>query len=48
MSKISAGVSTEVGGHSLKEKGTSQFDINDESSVSEVKELIKSQGYQPI
>ncbi|ELC8452407.1 2-iminoacetate synthase ThiH [Clostridium perfringens] len=48
VSKISAGVSTEVGGHSLKEKGTSQFDINDESSVSEVKELIKSQGYQPI
>ena len=32
----------------LKEKGTSQFDINDESSVSEVKKLIKSQGYQPI
>ena len=48
VSKISAGVSTEVGGHSLKEKGTSQFDINDESSVSEVKELIKSRGYQPI
>lgn len=48
VSKMSAGVSTAVGGHSLKEKGTSQFDINDESSVMEVKELIKSKGYQPI
>lgn len=48
ISKMSAGVSTAVGGHSLKETGTSQFDINDESSVMEVKELIKSKGYQPI
>ncbi|MGG5462214.1 2-iminoacetate synthase ThiH [Clostridium sp. B9] len=48
VTKISAGVSTEVGGHSLKEKGTSQFDISDESSVEDVKELIKSKGYQPI
>lgn len=48
VTKISAGVSTAVGGHTLKNKGTSQFDVNDESSVEDIKNLIKSIGYQPI
>lgn len=48
VTKMSAGVSTEVGGRTLKEKGEGQFSVNDESSTEEVKELIKTCGYQPI
>lgn len=48
VTKMSAGVKTEVGGRTLKEKGQGQFSINDESSTKEVKNLIKECGYQPI
>ena len=48
VTKMSAGVSTEVGGHTLKNAGTAQFDISDESSVEEIIEMIKEVGYQPI
>jgi len=48
ITKMSAGVSTEVGGHALKTKGTSQFSINDEGSVEEIKEMIIEAGFQPI
>ena len=48
VTKMSAGVSTEVGGHTLKNAGTAQFDINDESSVQEIITMIKKVGYQPI
>ncbi|MEG1255008.1 2-iminoacetate synthase ThiH [Clostridium sp.] len=48
ITKMSAGVSTEVGGHSLESKGTSQFTINDEGTVKEVKEMIMEAGFQPI
>ena len=48
VTKMSAGVSTEVGGHTLKNAGTAQFDIDDESSVQEIIEMIKEVGYQPI
>lgn len=48
VNKLSAGVSTFVGGHTLEEKGDSQFFIKDESSVEEVKKIIKDMGYQPI
>ncbi|MDR5658724.1 2-iminoacetate synthase ThiH [Serpentinicella sp. ANB-PHB4] len=48
VTKMSAGVSTEVGGHSSEEKTPSQFDISDERTVQEMKEMILSKGYQPI
>ncbi|MEG2290314.1 MAG: 2-iminoacetate synthase ThiH [Clostridium sp.] len=48
ITKMSAGVSTEVGGHSLESKGTSQFTINDEGTVKEVKDMIIEAGFQPI
>ncbi|MGL5314039.1 MAG: 2-iminoacetate synthase ThiH [Peptostreptococcaceae bacterium] len=48
VTRMSAGVSTQVGGHSLEEKGTGQFEISDESSVQSVKESIIKKGYQPI
>lgn len=48
VTKMSAGVSTEVGGHSADDKGEGQFEISDARSVDEVKEAILSKGYQPI
>ena len=49
ISKMSAGVTTEVGGHSLSEdKGDSQFEISDPRSVEEIKAMLLSKGYQPV
>lgn len=48
VNKLSAGVSTNVGGHSQGEEDTAQFEISDESSVVEVKNMLKSINYQPI
>lgn len=50
VNKISAGVSTAVGGHTLKQEdaGESQFDTNDKRSVFQIKEMLKNIGYQPI
>lgn len=48
VTKISAGVSTEVGGHSTDTKGESQFDIADDRSVEEMKTAIKQMGYNAI
>ncbi|SHJ36297.1 2-iminoacetate synthase [Dethiosulfatibacter aminovorans DSM 17477] len=46
--KISAGVSTGVGGHGEDEKGDEQFEISDERSVDEVHRMIVSRGLQPV
>lgn len=49
INKMSAGVSTEVGGHSKDtDKGKEQFEIDDKSSVKQVKKMILNQGYQPV
>lgn len=48
VTKMSAGVSTEVGGHTLENKGNSQFEISDNRSVDEIRTVILSKGYQPI
>ncbi|QUH24658.1 2-iminoacetate synthase ThiH [Serpentinicella alkaliphila] len=48
VTKMSAGVSTEVGGHSSTEKTESQFDISDTRTVAEMKQMLLSKGYQPI
>ena len=48
VTKLSAGVSTDVGGHSQGDEDTSQFKISDESTVSDVKEVLTSIGYQHI
>lgn len=47
VAKMSAGVKTAVGGHS-EEKGDAQFDISDSRSVSEIKSMLTSRGYQPV
>lgn len=48
VTKMSAGVSTAVGGHSSEKEDTEQFEISDNRSIKEVKEAIKAKGYQPI
>lgn len=46
--KISAGVSVGVGGHSEEEKGDEQFEISDPRSVKEVHQMIVDRGLQPV
>ncbi len=48
--KISAGVSTGVGSHAkeVEEQGDSQFEIDDNRDVDEVRQMILKQGMQPV
>lgn len=46
--KISAGVSTGIGGHEGDEKGDDQFEIADGRSVDEVVGAIRERGLQPV
>lgn len=46
--KMSAGVSVGVGGHSEEEKGDEQFEISDPRSVSEVHNMAVRRGLQPV
>ncbi|MBV4420362.1 2-iminoacetate synthase ThiH [Clostridium tyrobutyricum] len=50
VTKMSAGVTTEVGGHSLndKDKGEGQFEISDGRSVDEIKTTVEKLGYNPV
>lgn len=48
VTKMSAGVSTEVGGHSQDGEKVGQFDISDERTVSEMCDALKKRGYQPV
>jgi 2-iminoacetate synthase len=46
--KLSAGVSTAVGGHAMPDKGSAQFEIADRRSVVQMQQAISRQGYKPI
>lgn len=48
VTRLSAGSSTQVGGHTLEDKTEGQFDIDDCRSVKEIKDMIYSKGYQPV
>lgn len=48
VTKMSAGVSTEVGGHTSEDHDTSQFEISDKRSVEEIREAILAKGYHPV
>jgi 2-iminoacetate synthase len=48
VTKMSAGSSTRVGGHTSQDGNTGQFDICDHRTVSEMKSFIQSHGYQPV
>lgn len=47
VTRMSAGVSTAVGGHA-KAAETGQFEISDPRSVAEVRDMLRSRGYQPV
>lgn len=47
ITKMSAGVTTAVGGHS-KGDDSNQFDISDDRSVEEMAAMIRQSGYQPV
>lgn len=48
VTKLSAGVTTDVGGHSQDEHDTAQFEIEEDCSVEEVGKMLKSIGYQYV
>jgi 2-iminoacetate synthase len=48
VTKMSAGVSTSVGGHALKGISTAQFDIADVRSLDEMKTDLAALGFQPV
>lgn len=48
VTKMSAGVSTEVGGHTQVNPGEEQFDTSDKRSLTEIKDVIVSKGYFPV
>ncbi|MDD4202232.1 MAG: 2-iminoacetate synthase ThiH [Candidatus Omnitrophica bacterium] len=50
VTKISAGTTTAVGGHTLddKEKSSLQFDLLDKRSVADITEMLRRKGYQPV
>ncbi|TDX59308.1 2-iminoacetate synthase ThiH [Orenia marismortui] len=47
ITKMSAESSTAVGGYA-KDQGVNQFDISDDRTVTEVKDLLLARGYQPV
>jgi 2-iminoacetate synthase len=47
VTKMSAGVSTNVGGHIMHGESKSQFEISDSRSVAQIKEMLENKGYQP-
>ena len=48
VTKMSAGSTTAVGGHTQTEDKSSQFDISDDRTVEQIVMSIKSLGYQPV
>lgn len=48
VTKMSAGSTTAVGGHTQKEDNIGQFDISDERNVAEMRQVIMRLGYQPV
>lgn len=51
VTRMSAGSTTNVGGHTLYAKNnrkSSQFEIQDQRSVSEIKTMLEKKGYQPV
>ena len=46
--KMSAGSTTAVGGHTADSNKTKQFEISDERNVVEMKEMLLKKGYQPV
>jgi len=48
VTRMSAGVTTAVGGHTKSEGQVGQFEISDSRSVIEMSEALRARGYQPV
>lgn len=48
VTRLSAGVSTSVGGHGSEQAGTPQFEVADDRSVGDIAAMLRSKGYQPV
>jgi len=51
VTKMSAGSTTNVGGHALyrqEKEASSQFEIQDQRNVAEIKAMLERKGYQPV
>ena len=48
VTRMSAGVSTSVGGRATGQNDPGQFEISDERSVAEMAAMFQAQGYQPV
>jgi len=48
VTKMSAGSTTAVGGHTSDAQDTEQFQISDERNVEEIKTMLLKKGYQPV
>lgn len=48
VTKMSAGVTTAVGGHTQDDDQVGQFEISDDRSVEEMCEMLRAHGYQPV
>jgi 2-iminoacetate synthase len=48
VTKMSADSTTKVGGHSSKKPGEGQFNISDDRTAKEMKDMLLKKGYQPI
>jgi 2-iminoacetate synthase len=48
VTRVSAGVSTAVGGRKLEADNSGQFDISDHRSLAEMCAAIEGLGYQPV
>ncbi len=48
VTRLSAGVSTSVGGHGATKTGTPQFEVADNRSVAEIAAMLRGRGFQPV
>jgi len=48
VTKVSAGVCTQVGGRASGQEDTGQFEISDERSVAEMADMLYAKGFQPV
>jgi len=48
ITKMSAGSTTAVGGHTIPEEESLQFNISDDRDVEEIRAMLRSKGYQPV
>jgi 2-iminoacetate synthase len=48
VTRLSAGVSTSVGGHGADQAGTPQFEVADDRGVGEIAAMLRNKGYQPV